>query len=111
MDAAVLMTELMRDLRIMHPPVPVVTGDCIALPLPGEACLVILELEPQRLVSFGYYLLDPQGLPVPDPEFLFYLDAHGQGFPLAITRCLGDKTVYATYECGCLTLHDPTGQA
>ena len=54
MDAAVLMAELMHDLRIMHPPVPVVTGDCIALPLPGEASLVILELEPHRLVSFGY---------------------------------------------------------
>src|SRR5436853_7558992 len=100
MDAAVLMTELMRDLRIMHPPVPVVTGDCIALPLPGEASLVILELEPNRLVSFGYYLQDAQGLTVPDPEFLFYLDAHGQWLPLAITRYLGGKSEHATLACG-----------
>src|SRR5690349_21635612 len=111
MRAAVLMAELMHDLRIMHPPVPVVTGDCIALPLPGDASLVILELERNLLVSFGYYLLDPQGLPVPDPEFLFYLDAYGQWFPLAITRCLGGKTVYATYAYGRLTVLDATGQA
>lgn len=79
MRAAVLMTAFMQDLRIMHPPVPVVTGACIALPLPGEASLVMLELEPRVLISFGYYLENAQGLPVADPEFLVYQAADGQG--------------------------------
>lgn len=111
MVGTVLMAALMQDLRLMHPPVRVVTGDCIALPLPGDASLVMLELERNRLVSFGYYLQDPQGLPVPDPEFLFYVDAHGQWFPLAITRYLDGKTEYITCEYGRLTVLDPTGQA
>jgi len=111
MRAAVLMTEFMQDLRIMHPPVSVITGDCIALALSGNASLVILELERNRFISFGYYLENPQGLPVPDPEFLVYQDADGQWFPLAITRYLGGKTEYVTCESGTLTVRDPVGQA
>ena len=111
MRAALRMTKLMHDLRIVHPPVPVITGDCIALPLPGNASLVILELERNRLVSFGYYLENTQGLPVPDPEFLVYQAADGQWFPLAITRYLGGQTEYVTYEAGSLTMCDPAGQA
>lgn len=111
MRAALRMTELMHDLRIVHPPVPVITGDCVALALPGNASLVILELERTGLISFGYYLENTQGLPVPDPEFLVYQATDGQWFPLAITRYLGGKTEYVTYEAGTLTMRDPAGQA
>src|SRR5689334_8408494 len=111
MRAALRMTELIHDLRIMHPPVPVVTGDCIALPLPGNASLVMLELEPRVLISFGYYLENDQGLSIADPEFLVYQAADGQWFPLAITRYLGGKTVYATYAYGTVAVLDPPGQA
>jgi hypothetical protein len=111
MQPALVMAEFVRDFWCVHPPLPTVTGFWSAVPLPRGARLVVRVLEHRLLVSVGCYRADWRGLPVADPEIVFYRAEQAHWWPIERTRARRGKTVVATVVAGGVALLDPAGQA